>query len=129
LRLGMKLLLTMEIAQSCLRTVQSQKLTAYNYRSKRLVCGSPVEALFILSETLLAQHTTRATRSSVFGLYNTVGGFTEAVGPALGTGLVILARLAAPFLAGALVSFLSIIAILPVSDVAPDQAVLTPTSE
>ncbi len=87
------------------------------------------EALFILSETLLAEHTTRATRSFLFGLYNTIGGFTESSGPALGTGLINLARLPAPFFAGAVVSLLSIAAILPVNHATPEETVSTSTAE
>jgi MFS family permease len=87
------------------------------------------EALFIVAETMLAQHATRSTRSFIFGLYNTVGGFTEAVGPALGTGLASLARLSAPFLAGAIVSLLSILAIAPVGDAVTEEVIAGDAAE
>ncbi len=74
------------------------------------------EALFIVSETLLAHHTTHATRSFLFGLCATLGGGVQAAGPALGSWLIGGSRLGAPFLAGALVNLLGIAALTPVSD-------------
>ncbi len=66
------------------------------------------EAIFLVGETLLAQHTTRASRSSAFGLMLTVGGFSTAAGPTLGAWAVSLSSLAAPFLIAAVSSLLSI---------------------
>lgn len=59
------------------------------------------ETIFIVSETMLAQHSTRATRSSVFGFMTTVAGFSTAAGPTLGAWAASLTSLAAPFLIGA----------------------------
>lgn len=58
------------------------------------------ETIFIVSETLLAQHSTRVTRSSVFGFAATVDGFGKATGPTLGAWAAALSSLAAPFLIG-----------------------------
>lgn len=59
------------------------------------------ETIFIVSETLLAQHSTRVTRSSVFGFTTTVSGFATAAGPTVGAWAAGLASLAAPFLIAA----------------------------
>ncbi len=59
------------------------------------------ETIFIVAETMLAQHSTRATRSSVFGLQTTIAGFTTAAGPTVGAWSAALTSLAAPFLLGA----------------------------
>jgi hypothetical protein len=72
------------------------------------------EALFITSETLLADHTTRSARSFLFGLQGTTGGISEAAGPVLGTALIPVARLSGPFIAGALATALCLLLILPV---------------
>lgn len=87
------------------------------------------EALFIVSETLLAQHTTRATRSFLFGLSGTLGGLTEAAGPILGAGLVNLARLPAPFLAGAVASLCSVLTILPLGENTREENPVAPAIE
>ncbi len=87
------------------------------------------EALFIVSETFLAHHTTRQTRSFLFGLSGTLGGLTEAAGPALGTSLISLGRLPAPFLAGALVTLLSVVTILPVNKTARQETAAAQATE
>ncbi len=69
------------------------------------------ETIFIVAETLLAHHSTRATRSAAFGLMTTVSGFTTAAGPALGAWAAALTSLAAPFLIGA-VSLLASLGLL-----------------
>ncbi len=74
------------------------------------------EAVFIISETVLAHYTARTTRSFVFGLLGTVGGLVEAAGPTVGTGLVNLWRLPATFLAGAVVGGASLIALVPLTE-------------
>ncbi len=74
------------------------------------------EAVFIISETILAQYTTRSTRSFIFGLMATTGGLVEATGPAIGTGLVSLWRLPATFLAGAAVGVVSLFSLIPVQE-------------
>ncbi len=69
------------------------------------------ETIFIVAETMLAQHSTRASRSSVFGLLTTAAGFSTAAGPTLGAWAASRSSLAAPFLLGA-VSLLSSLGLL-----------------
>lgn len=59
------------------------------------------ETIFIVAETMLAQHSTRATRSSVFGFLTTVAGFSTAAGPTVGAWSAAMYSLAAPFLIAA----------------------------
>lgn len=59
------------------------------------------ETIFIVAETLLAHHSTRTTRSSVFGLQTTAAGFATAAGPTLGAWSAAWSSLAAPFLIAA----------------------------
>jgi len=66
------------------------------------------EIIFIVSETLLAQHSTQASRSSVFGVMSTMGGISTATGPTLGAWAASLSSLAAPFLIGAVSSLASL---------------------
>ncbi|MGB8646255.1 MAG: MFS transporter [Anaerolineae bacterium] len=81
------------------------------------------EAVFIISETVLAHYTTRTTRSFIFGLMGTVGGVAEAVGPTIGTGLINLWRLPATFLAGAAVGTASLVALAPIKEPTREAAV------
>lgn len=69
------------------------------------------ETIFIVAETMLAQHSTRATRSSVFGFQTTIAGFATAAGPTVGAWSASLWTLAAPFMIGA-VSMLSSLGLL-----------------
>ncbi len=74
------------------------------------------EAVFIISETLMAHHTTRATRSFIFGLMGTSGGLVEAAGPTIGMTLVNLYRLPMTFFAAAGVGFVSLFALVPIRE-------------
>jgi MFS family permease len=74
------------------------------------------ETIFIVAETLLAQHSTRATRSSVFGFQTTMAGFATAAGPTLGAWSAALTSLAAPFLLGAVSMIASLGLLTRVSD-------------
>lgn len=66
------------------------------------------ETIFIVAETILAQYSTRATRSSMFGVMTTVGGITNAAGPTIGAWAAAASSLAAPFLLAALSQLASI---------------------
>ncbi len=59
------------------------------------------ETIFIVAETMLAQHSTRATRSTVFGFQTTSASFATAAGPTVGAWAAALSSLAAPFLIAA----------------------------
>ncbi len=59
------------------------------------------EAIFIVAAALVAQYSTRATRSSVFGFQTTAAGFATAAGPTLGAWSAAVTTLAAPFLIAA----------------------------
>jgi MFS family permease len=74
------------------------------------------ETIFIMSEVMLAQHSTRATRSSVFGLMTTVGGFSHAVGPTLGAWAASVTSLAAPFVLAAASQVASVFLIARITD-------------
>lgn len=87
------------------------------------------EALFIVSETLLAHHTTRATRSFLFGLCGTLGGGIQAAGPTMGSWLMGGSRLGAPFFAGALVNLLGLVALTPVSGTPREDAATVGAAE
>jgi MFS family permease len=77
------------------------------------------ETIFIVAETMLAHHSTRATRSSVFGFLTTVAGFSTAAGPTLGAWAAALTSLAAPFLLGAISLVASLGLLRQVSDAKP----------
>jgi MFS family permease len=74
------------------------------------------ETIFIVAETMLAQHSTRATRSSVFGFQTTIAGFSTAAGPTVGAWSAALFSLAAPFLIGAVSMVASLGLLARVSD-------------
>lgn len=85
------------------------------------------EAIFIVAETMLAHHSTRATRSSVFGLQTTVAGFATAAGPTIGAWSAGLTSLAAPFLIGAAAMVANLALLTRVSDaVVPDAEKISP---
>lgn len=85
------------------------------------------ETIFIVAETMLAQHSTRATRSSVFGLQTTLAGFTTAAGPAVGAWSAALTSLAAPFLLGAVAMIASLGLLTRTRDeVEPDAGEIVP---
>lgn len=74
------------------------------------------ETIFIVAETMLAQHSARANRSSVFGLMATVSGFTTAAGPTLGAWAAALTSLAAPFVLAAVAMLASLVPLARVPD-------------
>jgi len=85
------------------------------------------ETIFIVSETMLAQHSTRATRSSVFGFMTTVAGFSTAAGPTLGAWAASVFSLAAPFLIAAASMVSSLGLLTRVTDaVEPDAGEILP---
>lgn len=75
------------------------------------------ETIFIVAETMLARHSTRATRSSVFGFQTTIAGFATAAGPSVGAWSAALWTLAAPFLIGAVSMLASLWLLVRVTDV------------
>lgn len=81
------------------------------------------ETIYIVAETMLAQHSTRATRSSVFGFLSTIAGVSTAVGPTLGAWAAVRTSLAAPFLLGAVSIFSSLGLLTRVSDARSPETV------
>lgn len=79
------------------------------------------ETIFIVAETMLAHHSTRVTRSSVFGLATAAGGIATAAGPVMGAWAAALTSLAAPFLIAALAMGTSLGFLVRVRDTAPEQ--------
>jgi MFS family permease len=87
------------------------------------------ESIFIVSSTMLAEHTTRSTRSSVFGLMTTASGFFTAAGPTVGAWAAGLTSLAAPFLIGAVAQVASIGVLTQVDDKPMPEAEVPSTAE
>lgn len=74
------------------------------------------ETIFIVAETMLAQHSNKATRSSVFGLLTTAAGFSTAAGPTVGAWSAGLTSLAAPFIIAAVSMITSLGLLVRVTD-------------
>lgn len=84
------------------------------------------ETIFIVAETMLADHSTRATRSSVFGLQTTAAGFSTAAGPTIGASAAAIYSIAAPFLIGAVAMLLSLGLLARVTDAESRAEEITP---
>lgn len=72
------------------------------------------EAAFIATQKVQVEITSRETRSSVFGLINTVTGIFGGLGPSLGAWLIVVGGNPLPFIAAGAMGMLAVLAITPI---------------